>query len=154
MATRCFSPPLNCFGSDFRRWLARAVCGSATASSLVGYDQPDVLQRRQGLQEVEALEYEPHLLPSNGWQVLLPETGDVSTGYLDRASGRPEQRTSDGEEGRLARTGGPHDHHHFASLRLKVYAVQGGHSGIASAVDLGHGLHLEHHAAIRHCTTP
>src|SRR3990172_2518253 len=114
------------FDGDLAQELTRTVRGAACGGGVAGNDQSDIFQRRERLQEVKALEYEPHTPPSNGWQFLLREAGRVNAGYLDRASGGPEQRTRYCEDGGLARAGGPHYHHHFACLRLKVNVVQGG----------------------------
>jgi hypothetical protein len=94
----------------------------------------DIGERRRAGKEVEVLEHEADLVPSDARQGIVIETADLVA--VERvATGRwPVQTAEDVQERRLAGARRPHDSHELTALDRQGYAIQRGYASHTEAV--------------------
>jgi hypothetical protein len=98
--------------------------------------QGDVLGSGQGRDQVERLEDEPDLLPAEQGELFLRERRQIDVADEHPSAGRRIQARHAVKEGRLTRSGRPHDRAEAAPLELDGHAVQRSDGGVALAIDL------------------
>ena len=132
MATRWRSPPESSSG----RWSSRdPSCtrfSSSRARSSIFLPRPaaqvqrqaDVLEARQGRQQVEELEDESDLVAPDPGQVVVDNPATRLAVDADLAGGRVIEAADQIEQRRLAGSGRTDDRHHLASIDTKVDIVE------------------------------
>ena len=106
-------------------------------------DYTDVLQCGEGFEEVEALIDETHLLPPDRGEVGFVHVRDLCAADMHASLSWPEQRTSDGEKGRLAGAGWAHDRNYLTAANIECHIRKGGDTEVAGAIDLADALQLK-----------
>ena len=99
--------------------------------------QRDVLDRRQGRDEVEGLENEAHIVASQQRQILLRKGRQRRLTDEDLTIGQVVEPRHAVHEGRLARARRAHDRGELTSVEGHVDPVEGADFGVAGSVDLG-----------------
>src|SRR5207249_4366403 len=96
----------------------------------------DVLPRRQGRQQVEALEHEADLVASKPRTVSVAHGGEIVPIHADVAAGRTGQSAQDVKQGRFAAAGGAHHRNKLPFLDDQVDAPERRHVHFSDAIDL------------------
>jgi hypothetical protein len=91
----------------------------------------DVFQAGERRQEVEELEDEPDLVPSDAGQVVVRELGQRPSLDAHGAAGGSIEPANQVEERRLARPRRPDDRDHFAGLDRQRHVVEGDDAPLA-----------------------
>src|SRR5437867_6063210 len=106
-------------------------------------DYTDVLECSEGFEEVEALIDETHLLPPDRGEVGFVHVCDLCAADMHTSLSWPEQRTSDGQKGRLAGTRRAHDGNDLAPANVERHILKGGDAEVAGAINLADALQLK-----------
>ncbi len=115
---------------------ARLATAFGSRDPRVDQGQLDVAQRRGPREQVEGLKDEPDLLVADAGQLDVIEARHLTAVEHVRARGRRVEATDQVHQGRLARSGGPHDRQVLAGLDLEVDSVQRAHVLRAHPVEL------------------
>jgi hypothetical protein len=108
----------------------------------------DIVSRRQGGQQIEALEDEPDRVPPKAGAVSVRHFAEIIAIYQHLAAGGTGQAAQDVEQGGLPAAGGPNHRYEFALINSAIHTSQGLHLDLAEAVNFlqvasgDYGFHL------------
>src|ERR1035438_4939296 len=106
--------------------------------------QLDILPRRQGREQIEALEDEAEVLQPHAGQPALRQADRLTPVHLHAAVGGLKDAAHDGQQRRLAAPRRAHQHEKLAGIHVQVHAGQRVHRGHALAVCLVELSNLDH----------
>ena len=116
------------------------------AASEVG-GEGDVLGRREGRDQVEGLEHEPHVVAAQDRELLVGHARQSLSPELDVAGGEGVEARQAVHERRLARPGRSHDHGERTAGDVDVHTVEGPNGHVTHAV----GLHCRDRTSREPC---
>src|SRR5439155_10072752 len=99
----------------------------------------DVVQGAYAAGQVELLEHEPDPAGAQGGQCPVGQRGDVVAVDVDRAGGRPVERTDDVQHGRLAGPGRADDGDQFAVVDVEGGTGEGFDAARVDLADVAQG---------------
>src|ERR1039457_4029481 len=106
--------------------------------------QLDILPRREGREQIEALEDEAEVLQPHPRQAALRQADRLTPVHLHTAAGGLKDAAHDGQQRRFAAPRRAHQHEKLAGIHVQVHAGQRVHRGHALAVCLVELSNLDH----------
>jgi len=123
--------------SDLVQQCGGDVAGIAAVHPFEVQGQFHVFPRRQGREQIEALEHEPDLGEPNPRQLFLVQVGYFLSQNPEASGTGPQDTAHDRQQRCFSAAGRTHQEHQLARLHVHVYGIQGSQLGCAGRINFG-----------------